>query len=229
MRQKRKDGFSFDFSSLEFDFGGDDEPKLTDVAHLTAAPVCFDNAVELAERIEPGKDLFCFAPGTFIFGDLIEALLVKKNLQPSAIYIATLGMSAENIDSLYNLTHYLGCKRLKLLISNYFAAMERNKLVPYFEREFQGEPIDVAVLASHCKLALIRSDKGDMLFSGSANLSSSNNVEQFVLMHDKAVIDFVQERLDHIFDKFTVYHGDGDTDWSKNKHNTGAKAWDAIK
>ena len=68
-----------------------------------------------------------------------------------------------------------------------------------------------------------------MLFSGSANLSSSNNVEQFVLMHDKTVIDFVQERLDHIFDKFTVYSGDGDTDWSKNRHNTGAKAWSAMK
>ena len=109
--------------------------------------------------------------------------------------------------------------------------VERHNNVPYLEKEFTGEPIDVAVLASHCKIALIRSHKGDMLISGSANLSSSNNVEQFCIMHDEAAIDYCENKLNNVFERFTVFKGleNKSVDWQKNKGNTGVKAWDSLK
>lgn len=222
--------FSFDFSSL--DFTDPDDEQIQEVPHLSLKPVEFENAEELIEEIDYSKDYFCFVSGSFIFGDFIEALLYKEMLKPYKLYITTLGMSQENIDSLVNMTWYLKSQQLYLLISNYFVALERNKLVPYMEKEFAGEPIDVAVLASHCKLALIRSYKGDILITGSANLSSSNNVEQFIITHDKTAIDYIENKLSYIFNRFTVYKGKEEHprfNYGNNKDNTGRKAWQAIK
>lgn len=226
-KRRKKGDFSFDFSSLTFTAPEEEESR--EVNRLSTKPVMFDNAAELADSIDITRDYICLVPGSFIFGDLLEALLYRKRLEPSVVYAATLGMSAENIDSLVNCTRYLHTGSLKLLISNYFAALERHKLIPYMEREFAGEPIEVAVLASHCKLILIRSEKSDILITGSANLSSSSNVEQFVMMHDPGAVDFMQSRLDGIFERFTVYRGlENASSWENNKDNTGKKAWDAI-
>ena len=219
--------FKFDFSSLTFE----KEREAQEVTpRLNVEPVMFENALEMLDGIDIDKDYFCFVSGNFIFGDFIEALLYHKRLAPSVMYVTTLGMSAENIDSLYNCTHYLNCSKLNLLVSNYFAAVERHKLVPYFQEQFAGEPIDVAVLASHCKCVLIRSDKGDLFITGSANLSSSNNVEQFVILHNADVIDFAQKKLDYIFSKFTLYKGQDKAVFNHggNKRNTLNAAWDAL-
>lgn len=219
--------FKFDFSSLTFE----KEREAQEVTpRLNTEPVMFENALDMLDNIDISKDYFCFVSGSFIFGDFLEALLYHKKLAPSVMYITTLGMSAENIDSIYNLTHYLRCKQLNLLVSNYFAAVERHKLVPYLQEQWAGEPINVAVLASHCKCALIRSDKGDLFISGSANLSSSNNVEQFVILHNADVMDFVQDRLDKIFDKFTLYKGKDRAAFnsSGNRQNTIKQAWEVL-
>lgn len=145
------------------------------------------------------------------------------------MYITTLGMGQDNIDSIVNLVDYLGCEKVNLIVSHYFAGVERHKLIPYMRQEFSGRPIDVAVLQSHCKIALIYSNKGNILISGSANLSSSNNVEQFVIMHDPAAIAYVKRRLDNIMARFTVFKG------AENKAlkiakgaNTGKRAFEAL-
>lgn len=218
--------FSFDFSALTF---GQGAPEEREIPRLSTEPVAFENAERMADRIDYGKDYFAFVSGKFIFGDFIEALCYKKRLAPSAVYLTTLGMSAENVDSIVNLVDYLGCKQVNLLVSHYFAQVEKNKLIPYMKREFTGKPVDVAVLQSHCKIALIFSEKGNVLISGSANISSSNNVEQFIIMHDEGTVRFVKERLDGIMERFTLFSGregrTNDIDW---KGSTGARAYRAL-
>ena len=222
--------FNFDFSSLSFD-SANPEDEREEVPRLNLEPVCFENAEDMAESIDYTKDYFCLVSGSFIFGDFLEALCFKKHLNPSCMYITTLGMSQENIDSIVNLTDYLGTRKVNLIVSHYFAGVERHKLIPYMEREFQGKPIDVAVLASHCKITVIYSDKGNAVIAGSANLSSSNNVEQFQIMHDPAIVSYCASRLDDIMKRFTVIRGmDGaKMDWKVNKKNTGKYAFQAMK
>lgn len=222
-KPKTAGDFTFNFSSLTF---GQGAPEEKEIPRLSTEPAAFENAESMADRINYGKDYFAFVSGKFIFGDFIEALCYKKRLAPSAVYLTTLGMSAENVDSIVNLVDYLGCRRVNLLVSHYFAQVEKNRLVPYMKREFTSKPVDVAVLQSHCKIALIFSEKGDVLISGSANISSSNNVEQFIIMHDAETIRFVRERLDGIMEKFTLFSGqEGRTksiDW---KGSTGGRAY----
>lgn len=222
-RKRRSDGFSFDFSSLTFG----NTQEIEDIPKLTTEPAAFENAERMAASIDYDKDYFALVSGSFIFGDFIEALIFKKQLAPSSVYITTLGMSKDNVDSIVNLVDYLGCEKVNLLVIHYFAGTERHRTIPYMYREFAGRPIDMAVLQSHCKIALIFSDKGNILMSGSANLSSSNNVEQFIIQHDPATIAYVKSRLDNIMQRFTVYHG------MEQKHekvtgNTGKKAFDAL-
>ena len=229
MRKRRNDNdaLSFDFSSLER--GDNPEEQVREVPRLSLEPACFEAAEEMAKNIDWAKDYFCFVPGSFIFGDFIEALCFVKHLNPSAIYLTTLGMSQDNIDSIVNLIDYLKCKKVNLLVSHYFAGVERHGLVPYMQQEFSGRPIDVAVLQSHCKIAVIRSDKGDGVICGSANLSSSQNVEQFCILHDPAIADYVQNRLDNIMRRFTIIRGmEGHMDWKANNKNTGKNAWYAM-
>ena len=205
-RRKRNPlDFSFDFSALDFD--DPEEQAQASARKLNTRPPDFDNAEQLADLIDYSKDYFCFVPGSFIFGDFLEALCFKKHLDPSVMYITTLGMGKENADSIVNLVDYLHCKHVNLIVSHYFQGAERNDTIPYMQQEFAGKPIDIAVLRSHCKIALIRSDKGDCVISGSANLSSSNNAEQFVIQHDAGVVDYVQSRMDEVMRRFTVYKG----------------------
>lgn len=226
MARKRKDGFSFDFSALTFHR---QEQEYEEIPKLSTEPVAFENAERMAGEIDYSKDYFAIVSGKFIFGDFIEALCFKKHLDPSCIYITTLGMSQDNADSIVNLVDYLGCEKINLIVSHYFAGVERHKLMPYMRREFSGKPIDVAVLQSHCKIALIFSRKGNVLISGSANLSSSNNVENFIITHDKAAIEYTKKRLDNIMKRFTVYHGlESKVENIKTKENTGRHAYNAL-
>lgn len=225
-RKRKAEGFSFDFSSLTF---RGPVQETVEVPHISTAPVAFENAERMAAAIDYDRDYFALVSGSFIFGDFIEALLFKKRLAPAAVYLTTLGMSRENADSIVNLVDYLGCDKVNLLVSHYFAGTERRGIVPYMEREFAGRPIDVAVLSSHCKIALILSEAGDVLISGSANLSSSNNVEQFIMMHDPGVIAYVRERLDNIMQRFTVYRGESRERLPQNnRDNRGKDAFDAM-
>lgn len=229
-----------DFSSLDFNFDalawGDDEDntaaekEFIKAARLNLQPATWENAEAAAKAIDYSENYFALASGRFVFGDFIESLCYTQQLLPKALYVTTLGMGKENIDSLVNISGYLGCKELNLIVSNYFVAMERNKLVPYMIREFTGLNINVAVLASHCKICLIDSAKGSFIIAGSANLSSSNNVEQIMMWHDDKLFKNIKRTLDDVISKFCILQGkSGKTIFESNNNNTGRKAFSAVK
>ena len=220
----------FNFSSLDLDAPAAFNPakEARKINRLSLVPVSDENAEALARHIKWGGDYLCFVSGAFVFGDFLELLLYAHDLTPSAVYIATLGMSENNADSIVNMTDYLGAGRVNLIVSHYFEGVERHKLFPYMEREFKGRPIDIAVLQSHCKICLIRSPKGNAAICGSANLSSSGNVEQFFILSDPKALDFLQDRLDNIMERFTAFRGlTGESDHIR-KRNVGKSAYLAM-
>ena len=222
---------SFDFSALTFKppEHADAEAEV-EIPKLANEPVMFENALDMVKRMEYGKNYFAIVAGTFIFGDFIEALCYEKELAPEEVYITTLGMSQNNIDSMVNLLKFLGVKKLNLIVSHYFAGTERHGLMEYIKQEFAGLNADVAVLQSHCKIVLIFSKKGNCLICGSANLSSSNNVEQFMILYDPKTIEFCRRKLAGIMEKFTVYRGlEPVSTPENNKGNVGLKAYHALK
>lgn len=217
----------FDFSSLSFDFdlfGDDDEDKetreLIKTAKLNFKPVVFENALEMAKTMDLTQDYFALVSGAFVFGDLLEALCWKKQLQPERLYVTTLGLSPDNVDSLVNMVDYLFVPEINLIISSYFASVERHRNIPYMIDEFSGRNINVAVCANHAKLALWECKEQSFLMFGSANLASSANLEVFAMTHDAEAVAFVKRLLSGIMKKFTVIRGStGETIFENNKNN----------
>lgn len=218
----------FDFSSLSFDFDlfgdTDDEDKetreLIKTAKLNFRPVVFENALDMAKEMDLTQDYFALVSGAFVFGDLLEALCWKKALRPKKLYVTTLGLSPDNVDSLVNMTDYLFVPEINLIISSYYASVERNKNIPYMIEQFSGRNINVAVCANHAKLALWECEEQSFLMFGSANLASSANLEVFAMTHDPEAVAFAKRLLSGIMKKWTVIRGStSETIFENNKGN----------
>lgn len=158
----------------------------------------YANAQKLADDIGPlelGFRAFVLLDGKFIFGDFIEALIVKNNWLCEELTISTLSMSQDNVDSLANLINGGYLKQLNLIVSHYYFANERSGLMPYlYEKLDINDVLQVAVASLHTKIAMIRTSCGKKItIHGSANLRSSSNIEQIVVEHSTSLFDFCAE------------------------------------
>lgn len=156
--------------------------------------VKYSNAEKLADDIDvsDGKRIFAILDGKFIFGDFIEALIVKNDWLVEDLTISTLSMSQDNIDSLKNLIDGDYVQSLNIVISHYYFATERAGLMPYlYEKLDIDDKLQVAVASVHTKIAMIRTSCGKKIaIHGSANLRSSSNIEQIVIEQCQDLYDF---------------------------------------
>ena len=198
------DDIKLDFKMEDFDFDGIEKidnryikPKLTKLE----TKIHYKNAKELALNVKlfPREQLHYIVQGNFIFGDFIEALLVEKNVICNEMYVSTLSMSQNNVDSLAGLIENDYIKnKLNLMISNYFYSHEKNKLIPYVLKKCDiDNKFDLLVMRNHTKICLMQISNIFLVLSGSANLRSSNSVEQFVLQENKELYNFYKKWFDN--------------------------------
>lgn len=155
----------------------------------------YSNAEKLADDIGElpiNYRAFVILDGKFIFGDFLEALIVKNNWKCEELTISTLSMSQENVDSLANLINGDYLKQLNLIVSHFYFATERRGLMPYmYEKLDVNEITQIAVASVHTKIAMIRTTCGKKItIHGSANLRTSSNIEQIVVEHSPSLFDF---------------------------------------
>lgn len=206
----------FDFSELDvFDFDTDafgmEEDHMLET-RLIKPPLSKDktaawkNAVKTASKIniEPGMSYFGIIDGSFIFGDLIEALFTQKLIRAHRMDISTLSMSEDNVDSLATLIQKGYVKELNLIVSDYFYSHERNTIVKYIYQELDiDNRFQLAVAGTHTKIITARLTSGiNLAIHGSANLRSSGNIEQIVVQDSAEICDFMEHINDTIIEKF---------------------------
>ena len=166
----------------------------------------YANAQTLARelRLGPGERANVIVGGAFIFGDFIEAYVVGHNIKIHKMTISTLSMSQDNVDSLANLLNGGFVDKLNLIISHYFFSHERNLLVPYIYQTLDiGNRFQLAVAGCHTKTCTFDTLGGKkIVMHGSANLRSSNNVEQFTIEDNPGLFDFYGEYQNRIIDKY---------------------------
>lgn len=184
--------------------------------------VKYANAKKLADDIGDlplNFRLFALLDGKFIFGDFLEALVVKHNWK-CELTISTLSMSQDNVDSLANLVNGDYLTRLNIIISHYYFATERMGLMPYlYEKLDVNDVLQVAVASVHTKIAMIRTACGKKItIHGSANLRTSSNIEQIVIEHSPGLFDFCEEVHLSIVDKHKTI----------NKPVRRTALWDAV-
>jgi hypothetical protein len=217
----------FDFDGFQLDFDIQDDTSNTFCKPKICKPkkVIYDNAVKMANEIELEKDMSIYAivSGNFIFGDLLEALIVEKQLKTKSLSISTLSLSQDNVDSMANIMYSGLCDELHLIVSSYFYSHERHVLIPYIYDELEKEkPWDfrLSVAGSHMKIALIETDNLKLTIQGSANLRSSRSVEQFSMIDDQELFDFNKKYIEIIEKTYQI---------NKKSGERGGKLWQSLE
>ena len=169
--------------------------------------MAYKNAEALVNDItDPHGNYFAIIDGSFIFGDFIEALFVSKDIHAKQLTISTLSMNENNVDSLRNLIEGGYVDELNLVVSDYFYSHERSLLIPYIYRELDiDNKFQLAVAGSHMKVAFFETHNGNTIsIHGSANLRSSNCIEQICISTDADTYEFLHETHKRIFAAFST-------------------------
>jgi len=165
-----------------------------DCEELDEIRVKYDNAEKLVDalgEIADGFRAFVLLDGKFVFGDLIEALIVRNDWRCD-LTISTLSMSQDNVDSLANLINGGYLRHLNIIVSHYYFQTERRGIIPYLYATLDvDDHLQVAVASVHTKIAMIRTQCGKrIVIHGSANLRSSSNIEQIVIENSPGLYGF---------------------------------------
>ncbi len=223
-----------DFDLDDFDFGdkqGEPQGRVMiprmDKNGITRL-VTFENAEAFARQIDlnDGALTYAWVNGSFLFGDIIEALCSARNMRPKAIYICSLGIGQENIDSLRNVMDYFGCERLYMLLSGYFYSHEKFGLIPYlYERLDVDDKFQVAFGNFHAKIICIETHSGHyMTIHGSANLRSSYSIEQLMVeVGQRDIFDFNAGLIQGLCEKYATI------DYTKAKIEGKGALWQAVQ
>lgn len=217
------DGELLDFDPSHFALGGKTDnvescrylqPKVYE--NVVSQPVVFGKCKEFVASLPQDLSdahVFAFVSGNFIFGDVLEALVASKRLQPRRITVQTLTMSENNIDSLYNvirLSPHL--EHLRVIVSAFWWAKNHRKgqLVDYlYETLDVDDKLDVAFAALHSKIITVEDVRGfHLVIDGSANLCSSRNIEQFRIEADDGLYQFIDQFCDRVMDAYATINHD---------------------
>lgn len=170
--------------------------------------IMFEHAAALANEIDltERSRYDCIVSGSFVFGDFIEAFMVRNNCKAVRMTVTTLSLSQENIDSLANLLHKGYIKQLDMIVSDYFYSHERHQLIPYMYHELDiDNRFQLSVAFVHTMTIHMETLGGKkIVIHGSANLRTSGNCEQFTIEENPELHDFYEERFTPIIERFAT-------------------------
>lgn len=164
--------------------------NLREISHAT----CFENAEEFAKQISlaPDERTYAWVNGNFIFGDIIPALITARGVNPRTLYLASLSLSAVNIEALHAVLEEANLERMVLLLSGYFYSHEKHNLIPYlYDALGDDDRVQIVFGNYHMKYISLETHAGHVLnVHGSANLRSSNSIEQIIVDQDRMIYAF---------------------------------------
>lgn len=161
--------------------------------------------------LQEGERVDAIISGKFIMGDFIEAYMVEHNLHTERLLISTLSYNENNVDSLRNLLDGGYVDRLDMVVSSYFYAHERQKLVRYAYEQLDDESnrFQLAVCNVHSKTYQWRTDEGlPIVCHGSANLRSGANYENMVFEANAQTFQFFADFYDEILQLYPTIQKD---------------------
>lgn len=201
-------GFSDIEINIDFDINTND--RYCKPAMSRSKNVKYKNASELSKAIEikQNERYFCIIDGSFIFGDFIEAFIYDRAIIVKEMTISTLSMSQENIDSFYNLMKNGYIEKLNIIVSDFFYSHERHNLVKYmYDKLDFDDRFQLSVCRTHTKICMFETEMNGgrkYVIHGSANLRSSDNIEQFMIEENKELYDFNYHFHKKIIDNFAT-------------------------
>lgn len=145
--------------------------------------------------VDPDDRLHCMLRGDFVLCDLIPLIIAHRGACPH-LRVATLGLSAANAEQLANLHAGGLIARITLVASHYFQQVDKTTTFQQVQSILAGRA-ELVICRSHAKVILIPTTSGDFyVLEGSANLRSSDNLEQMLVTNDQETHDFHASWID---------------------------------
>jgi hypothetical protein len=170
------------------------KPRL--FADIPAHRIKSDNAAALVSALEmppEGGYVDVIVGGNFIFGDILWPLC-KRLGTPCRLTLSTLSLSSENVTMFRQMFADETMDYLALVLSDYFYAHERRGIYRELCDELRPQVVNgscqIAVAGIHTKVICIESPRFKLVVKGSANLRSSENVEEFSIIRDAQAFAF---------------------------------------
>ncbi len=146
---------------------------------------------------DPDDRTHCLLRGDFVLCDIIPTILRARGSCPH-LRIATLGLSVANADTLACLIERGTVGGLTLIVSHYFQQVDKTTVFRAVAARLAGIA-HIAVTRSHAKVICLPTSAGDhYVIEGSANLRSSDNVEQMLITNDPDTHAFYAAWLDEL-------------------------------
>jgi hypothetical protein len=165
-----------------------------------------NNAKTFFENVTLEKDcrIHCILNGNFQFFDMIFELFVKYQIKVKKMTISTLSLSQDNIESMAVLLENGYIEELNLIVSDFFYSHEKHQLIPFIYNQLDiDNKFQLAVAGTHCKIITFETVLGTKFcIHGSANLRSSNNIEQVCIENNDDLYYFYDEMHDKILNYY---------------------------
>lgn len=164
-----------------------------------------DNFIEEMPIPMDGESIYALVSGSFIYGDIMLPIAEKIGGH-ARLDICTLSMGQENIDMIAEMFELNLITEFNLIISDFFYAHEKKHggLWNYLFENLAKYNIRVSVASVHTKIIMLKNPYFDLVLSGSANLRSSANMEQFELQNDNEFWEWQKEWQEQIHEKYNV-------------------------
>lgn len=145
----------------------------------------------------PADRTHCILRGDFVLCDLIPAILDLRGRCPF-LRVATLGLSIANAEALAGHVGRGEIGALTVVVSHYFAQVDKATVFRAVENRLAGIA-RLVVTRSHAKVICLPTASGDSFtIEGSANLRSSDNLEQMLILNDPETLAFHEAWIDEI-------------------------------
>jgi hypothetical protein len=142
----------------------------------------------------PDDRTHCILRGDFVLCDLIPAICAQVG-PLGHVRIATLGLSTANAQQLVSLVESGRIHRLTIVASHYFAQVDRTTTFAEVNALLDRIGTRLIIGRNHAKVILLPPAAAGsfalpLILEGSANLRSSDNLEQLAIFADSDLHDF---------------------------------------
>ena len=155
-----------------------------------------ENAAGLFENLPPpGECTHAILRGDFVLGQALPALLQRTGYC-FHLRISTLALSVANAETLSRLIPS-PVGKLTLLCSHYFRAVDKTSTF-HAVTSLLSDIATLKVARCHAKIMLVPTELGSFVFEGSANLRSSDTIEQLTIFNDPELLAFHASWMDEL-------------------------------
>ena len=165
------------------------------------------NSKSILEYIpNKGETTFFVMDGNCVFLDFVLAMVQEKQSlgwKLKSIYLTSLSLNQATFDKLNS---RLQGVKINLLISSYWLTVDKSGILDSYYRQNKLTNYKIGYYRNHTKIILLEFINQDQTesytLSGSANLRSSNTLEQFVIIEDQDILEFNKAWIDSLISSY---------------------------